>query len=464
MNQQNPHSIKSEIKSTFSLSVPLIASQLVYACTGFISTTMVAHLGKNALAASVLVSMIWFTLSIFFFGILNAVSILISHQYGAKNNNAISKIMGQAYLLGIFIIASLILILCCVPFFLKFSAQPQEVLILAKQYLYSLFWTLPGLITLIINEQFLTGIGRAKIVLRISLLVVPIEIPLIYVLVFGKLHLPTCGIAGIGYGLAITYTLSAISLLFYLFKSKQYSAFKIFARVGKINFKFLKLFFQIGLPMGFMSVIEVSTFAVTTLWMGHFGTTSLAAHQLALQYLSFAITLVFAMSQAVTIRVGHAVGRQDLMGAKYAASVGMLLNFCCISLVAIAFYFIPEIFFRLDLNINNPANATLIHDASSLMSIAGILLIFDNFRIIGFGALRGLKDTRFPMLASFIGFWLVGLTSAYVFSFIWDMQAEGIWYGLTLGIAVGAIVIILRLRNLLRRLTPNYLAELSAIS
>src|SRR5690349_17405096 len=91
------HSIKSELKDTLSLSIPLVSSQLIYACSGFIGTAMVAHLGQEALAASVLVSMIWMSLSVLFFGILNSISVLVSHQFGAKNNRAISEIMGQAF-------------------------------------------------------------------------------------------------------------------------------------------------------------------------------------------------------------------------------------------------------------------------------------------------------------------------------------------------------------------------------
>src|SRR5207249_1698672 len=106
-------------------------------------------------------------------------------------------------------------------------------------------------------------------------------------------------------------------------------------------------------------VIEVSTFALATLWIGYFGTTFLAAHQIVIQYLSFSITLVFAMSQAVTIRVGHAVGRQDITGIRYAIYVGMMLNFFLILLVAIAFILFPKLFISLDIDIHNIANQSL---------------------------------------------------------------------------------------------------------
>jgi MATE family multidrug resistance protein len=187
-----------------------------------------------------------------------------------------------------------------------------------------------------------------------------------------------------------------------------------------------------------------------TFWIARFGTTTLAAHQIVLQYLWFAITLVFAMSQAVTVRVGYSVGREDVVAVCYASYVGMCMNFVCVLIVSIFFFFMPEFFLRLDIDIYSPANASLIHDSSTLLSISAILLIFDNFRIIGFGALRGLKDTRFPMYASVFCFWVIGLSSAYVFGFVLHYDGQGIWWGLTLGIAVGAVMVLHRMQKVLR--------------
>ena len=459
-----PHSMKSEIKETVSLSIPLVLSQLIYASSGFIGTALIARLGEDALAASVLVSTIWMTLIVLFFGILNSISVLVAHQYGAKNYRAISEIMGQSYLLGILTMIVMILMLLAMPLLLNFSAQSVAVLKLAHQYMYALIWTVPGLVVLIINEQFLAGANHTKLVLRISMIVVPIEIPLIYALIFGKFGLPACGVAGIGYGFAITYSITAIGLSLYLLKSKYFQKYQLFSRINQINMVYLKELIQVGLPMGFMHVVEVSTFAVVTLWIGHFGTTFLAAHQIIMQYLGFAITLVFAVSQAVTIRVGHAVGREDLSGVYYASYIGMILNLMCVLIIALAFYFIPTFFLRLDIDIHNPENARLLRDASALLLIGGVLLIFDNFRIIGFGALRGLKDTRFPMYASIISFWLIGLSTAYVLSFIFHWQAAGIWWGLTIGIATGAVIVHIRLQRLLQRVDLKKLAQIKSVA
>jgi MATE family multidrug resistance protein len=445
----NSLSIQREIKNTLAISVPLVTSQIVYASSGFLGTAMVAHLGEDALAASVLVSMIWMCLSVLFFGLLNSISVLVSHQYGANNNEAISKIMGQAFILGLVVIAFITAAMFTMPYFLEISGQPARVLELATIYTHSLLWEIPALVMLIIIEQFLAGINRAKIVLRISLIVVPLEIPLIYILVFGKLGFPAFGIAGVGYGFATTYTLTMIFMTWYLYRSRQYKPFGIFSRMTQLNGKYFKELINVGLPMGFMHVIEVCAFTIMTFWIARFGTTMLAGHQIVFQYLWFAITLVFAMSQAVTVRVGYSVGRQDAVAVKYASYVGMVINFFCVLIVAVFFFFLPEFFLRLDMNVADPANAELVHDASTLLSISAFLLIFDNFRIIGFGALRGLKDTRFPMYASLLSFWVIGLSASYLFGFYWKFGGQGIWWGMTLGIAAGAGLVLHRMQKLL---------------
>lgn len=454
------HSVKTEIKNNLTLSLPLTSSQLIYSSSGFIGTAMVARLGEDALAASVLVSTIWMTLSVLFFGILNSISILVSHQFGARNDENISKIMGQAFLLGICIATGIVALLSLMPWFLHLTPQPASVLALAKTYMHSVLWMMPGLVMLVVYEQLLAGINRAKLVLRISLIVVPIEIPLIYAFIFGKFGLPECGIAGIGYGFAVTYTLTALGLILYFYKVKSVQHYEVFKHLGTIDVTWLKELLRVGLPMGFMHVIEVSTFAIVTFWMAQFGTSELAAHQIVMQYLGFTVNIIFAMSQAVTIRVGHEVGRQNESGIHYAIYVGMALNFILMALIALAFHFFPRVFLSLDIDINNAANTLLVTQAAALLSMGGLLMIFDNFRIIGFGALRGLKDTRFPMYASFVSFWMIGLTAAFLLAFHFQLRGPGIWWGLCIGIASGAVIILIRIQCLLRKLDLEKLLKI----
>lgn len=441
-----------EIKQTLSIGIPFIGTQFIYAFGFFISTAMVARLGKEALAASVLVSSFWMTLVTFFMGILTSVSILVAHQYGAKNNKAISEIMGQAFLLGVLISVLSALLLSSLPFFLIYINQPPEVLGIAKQFLKSLPWCVPGMWVLVIVGDFLGSIGHPKVFFRISVLVVILEIPIMYLLIFGKWGLPKLGVAGIGYTYTITNTIAAIGLIWYLKKSKTYQPFRIFDQVHKINLHLFKEFIRVGFPMGLMHLIEVGTFALAALWMTQFGTTWLAAHQIAMQYLAFFIsTIVFAMSQTISVRVGHAVGSQDRQAINDAIIVGMFVSFFMMIIVAGLFYACPELLLKVDIKVNDPANRVLVNYTSNLLSICALLILFDNFRMIGFGALRGLKDTQFPMIASFLSFFGVSLGLAYFLGFTINLKGNGIWWGLTVGIVVGSILILSRLRYHLQR-------------
>jgi MATE family multidrug resistance protein len=287
--------------------------------------------------------------------------------------------------------------------------------------------------------------------------VVPIEIPIIYALIFGKLGLPAYGIAGIGYGFAITYTLTFIGLTLYFLKSSYYAQFGLFKRLN-LHWGYFKELIRLGLPMGFMHVIEVSTFMFATFWIAYFGTALLAAHQIVMQYVNFMMTFSYAMSQTITVRVGHELGRGNPTQIYAAVWVGMVLSVSCMLLVACAFYLLPQFFLSLDINVADNNNAQLVQDSIALLSIAAILLVIEDVRYVGFGALRGLKDTKFSMYAALIAFWLIGTSCAYLFGFYYDWHGTGIWCGLTLGTVVGASMVILRLKVLFRRLQKQTLS------
>ena len=187
--------------------------------------------------------------------------------------------------------------------------------------------------------------------------------------------------------------------------------------------------------------------------MANFGTTMLAAHQILMQYLSFFVVIIFAITQTVTIRVGHAVGRQDLTGVYHATYVGLILSFLCTLTLAFLFYFFPQIFLSFDIPIHDPAMTTLVQLSAEFLAILGAFYLVESIRlVIGYGVLRGLKDIRFTMLSSIFAFWIMGLVFAFLFGFIFHFQGAGLWWGLTLGDALGAVVVIIRWHNLVRQI------------
>jgi MATE family multidrug resistance protein len=325
----------------------------------------------------------------------NAVGVLVSHQYGAKNEQAIREIVGQAFLLSLLTSIVVMIILACAPYFLNWRTQPLQVALLAHELLHSLLWTIPGFMVWGVIQQTLQGIGHTKFIFVSNLINIPLEILLIYCLIFGKFGLPACGIAGVGYGLAVSFTLALIVIIAYLARSKRYKKLNLLSEVGKVHGAYLK----------------------------------------------------------ELIRVGHAVGRQDVIGIHYATYVGITLSFLCALCLAFAFYFFPQIFLSVDINVHDPAMISLVHVATQFLAILSVFYLVESVRlVIGYGALRGLKDVRFTMLASTFAFWIMGLALAFLLGFVFHLQGAGLWWGLTLGIAVGAVAVIIRWFYLVRRI------------
>lgn len=444
------HSLKDEFKLSLRMCFPLVASSLIYSLSGFISTMMVARLGEDALAASALGSMIWVSVVVFAAGLLNAVSVLIAQQHGSKNFKAIPPIMGQAYLWGIIVSLLMIMMLLLMPILLEGKVESPSVLGLLKAYLRPYVWVVPQLILVIILDQFLLGIGRTKLVLWISFGHIPLEVLIIYCLVFGKAGCPELGISGIGYGFAISYFLSIVLLGAYLGIAKFYKPFAIYSAFGQFYNIYFKELFRIGWPISFSWLIEVSVFAAIGFMMTKFDSSILAAHQVGLQFFWFFINLGFGVAQTVAVRVGFFVGEQNKASLNTAALVGMILGSLAMLLPSLAYWICPELLISLDLDPALEANTVVIHESIKLLVIIGFFQVIEGFRLVLGGILRGIKDTRIPMLISVFSFWVVGIVASYILGVKLNYQAVGIWIGLSIGVASGVIALYLRWQKLIQ--------------
>ena len=182
-------------------------------------------------------------------------------------------------------------------------------------------------------------------------------------------------------------------------------------------------------------------FSATALLMGLFSTVVLAAHQMTLQCAAYAFMIPLGLSLAVSVRVGQAIGREDLQGARRAGYVGIGLGACFMMITAISFWSFPRFFISLFLDVDSPVNREVVLQAIALLSVAAVFQVFDGIQVTSAGALRGLKDTRAPMIVALISYWVVGLSGGYLFGFQLDMGGVGLWWGLVLGLTTAAILL-----------------------
>ncbi len=437
----------NEISALVKLTIPLILSGLVQASVGFFSTVFLAHLGTEDLAAGSIGIWIFSTLMVILWGTLTSVSVLIAQKYGAKDDKAISHVLRDGLLLAlIFVIPSTLLLLNISPLLLLLG-QPAATVKLIHSYMYGLAWgLLPDLIGLVLM-QFLIGLGHTRTEMVFSFVWVPINIFCNYALVFGKFGFPTLGIAGIGWGATLAYWISTLGLIIYLVLNRGYRHY--FQYMWHLNHpNFLKELFQIGLPMGTMYSIEIGFFLVLTLLMGYFGYQAMAANQIALQYLGQLSVVTFSIAQAVTVRMGHTLGAQEPWLANRAAYLGILIAIIFMGFVALFYWFYPEVLIALDFNVTQKGNAEIVSFAIQFLALSALFQLFESVRITLFGALRGLKDTSFTLFTSIISFWFVALPLGYVLAKFLHLQGAGLWWGMTVGAASGAVLLFWRFQKI----------------
>ena len=442
--------ILSEFKCSIKLALPLIASEVIYALNGFIATVMVAHLGKEQLAANALVWGIYLVVILFFIGIFLSVSIMVAQSFGAKDNHSIGVCFKQGLIMAFLFAPFMMLIMWFAPMVLIWTNQDPSVINIAKPFFQALIWSMLPLNLIVVIHQFLIGINKTRVVMLSSLLAVPIEIFFYYAFLFGKFGFPKVGLAGIGYGLAASYILGATCLFCYLYFSKHLKIYRLFHRWWLINRKILVEFIHIGLPVGFTICTEVALFAVVAMMMGVLGTTVLAAYQIAYQYMMFVIVIIFALQQSATVRVGNEVGRNNRSALKLTGMVNIGMGLGFMLLFSIVYIFFPHLAIGLDIDIHAPHLQELVRKASVFLAMVGILILVDSLRLISAGALRGLKDTKIPVFISLFGFWCIAFPCAYLLAFKFKFDGVGIWWGLIIGLFVAGAILFMRFNRLVK--------------
>jgi multidrug resistance protein, MATE family len=438
----------AEIRQFFKLAVPLIASEVIFALSGFFATVMIADLGNEALAAHAIVWNIYLTLILFFIGILFSISILVSQSFGAKDSASIKICFNQGILLAIISTPIMIAIMKFCPLILVWTNQDSTIIKLATPAFNSFLWTILPLTILIVLEQFFIGINKAYLVTAVSILSVPIQLFFFYVLLFGKFGFPKLGLASIGYGLAISHYLIAIPFLLYLFFSKQFKIYNLFKDWWKINLKFFFELIQLGLPLGIMFAFEVGLFAAIAIMMGKLGTNILAAYQISYQYFMIALVILFGLIQATTVRVGIEVGRNNRRSLRFGVGINIVVGLAIMMCFSCFYIYLPKLAISLDIDINDPQLQELVITASKFLSAVGILILVDCIRLMSTGALRGLKDTKIPTMISFIGFWCIAFPMAYLLGFKFKLGGIGIWWGLIIGLSVSATILFFRFNRM----------------
>ena len=278
-----------------------------------------------------------------------------------------------------------------------------------------------------------------------TLIAIPLNALGNYALIFGNFGLPRLELAGAGYSSAMTESFLFLSLLAFVLLDRRFRRYRLLGRIWRPDWPRFREIFRLGLPIGLMHISELGLFLAAALLLGLIGTPELAGHAIALQCAAISYMIPLGLAQATTVRVGLAVGRRDPVAMRRGAVSALCLGCGFMVLPALVFWFAGPQLVSLFLDLEQADNLVAAGFAVSYLAVAAIFQIADGGQAIAAGALRGLKDTRVPMLLALVGYWLVGFGSAWWLAFGLGLGGLGVWLGLAIGLAFGFLALLARL-------------------
>ncbi|REJ84236.1 MAG: MATE family efflux transporter [Acidobacteria bacterium] len=452
-------SIRREVREVARLAAPIVTVQLGMLLMGTVDTMMLGRLSKEALAAGALGTAVTFGIAAPAFGLIMAVDPLVSQAHGAGDRAAVLRHLVR----GLVVVGTLSLLTMLGLWFvgpqLHWLRQQPEIVPLSTEYLRGVVPGMPGFLLFFLVRQTLQSMS----IVRPAVLAVVagnlVNVVANYALVFGGFGAPALGVLGSGLATSISRWVLLLVLVAASWplirqvvparSAARSSALSRALRPGA----FVDLV-RLGVPISLQQAAEYWIFSLVALMMGALGAVQFAGHQIALNLASLAFMVPLGVAGAAATRVGNAIGRRDVEAARRAAVVSLGLGAAAMSLSALTFAAFPRLLGRL-----YTPEPEVIAVAATLLPIAAAFQIVDGLQVVAAGVLRGAADTLLPAALALIGFWGLGLPAAWLLAFPLELGPRGLWWGLTLGLATTAVLLVLRTRRRLSQPVEALLAE-----
>lgn len=433
---------RADIEAMVRLAVPVVVVQVGMMLFGVVDTMVVGRLSSQALASVALGHVAVITVSSFGVGVLLGIDPLLNQALGARDRNAFRRAVQRGFIIAAALMIPSTLFLLPVGPALHLLRQPAETIPLAAAYAHI---SIPGLLPFygwVVLRLAMQAMGRLRPIVATVVAVNLFNLVADWALVFGAGPIPQLGPLGSAWASTIARTLLFVILL--IVDRKDLWPLLRFERAS-LQWRPLVRTARLGLPIGFNLQLEIIAFSVIALLMGGLGTTSMAAHQVAINLASLTFMVPLGVSQATAVRVGNAIGACRGGGARRAASSGLILGAGFMTLTAALFIGLPELLARAYTSVDG-----VILLAATLIPIAGFFQVFDGLQVVAAGVLRGAGDTRAPLVVNILGFWLVGLPTSLLLGFQFGFGPQGLWWGLVVGLGAVAAFLLARVAWRLR--------------
>lgn len=428
---------RSDLEAVARLAVPVAGVQLALMSMGLVDTLMVGRVSAEDLGAVALGNILFFVATVFGMGVFMALDPLVAQAVGSGNREAAARTVQRGLILAVVLgILTSVALLAAGPLF-RAVRQPEEVVPLAVAYVLAV---IPGVLPFfffLVFRQTLQAHSRVNPILWTALAANVVNFVLNWILIWGNLGSPPLGSLGSAIASSIARLFMALALL-----GIAWPLLRPYLRPwrqGVVAMGPFRRMLWIGVPIGLQLQLEFGAFAAIGIFMGWIGTVALAGHQVALNLVAFTFMIPVGISAAAAVRVGQEVGRDRADGARRAAGAALVLGLAFMCGTATLFLTLPEPLGRLF-----STDPAVVATVAVLLPIAGVFQVFDGLQAVAGGVLRGLGDTRVPMVANVLGFWLLGVPAALILAFPAKLGPQGLWWGLAVGLAGVALLLLRR--------------------
>ena len=441
-------STPAHVRAIAVLGLPLIGGHLAQMAIGVTDTVMLGWYGVEALAAVTLASTFFFVLFICGSGFASAVMPMVASYHAAQDETSIRRATRMGLWLSFgFGLLALPLMVNAAPI-LRLMGHEEAVVTLGSDYLRVAGWgILPALFVMVL-KSYLAALERTQVVLWITVLAAVCNALVNYALIFGNWGAPELGVTGAAIASLSTQVVSLVGVVLYV--KIVLPQHDLFRRIWRADFDMLAQVFRLGWPISITLLSEVGLFAASAVMMGWLGTVPLAAHGVAVQLASITFMVHLGLSNAATVRAGNAYGRLDAPHLARGAWVVTVMSLVFSAVTVACFFLFPDFLIGIFILEDEPAKVQILQIGVGILFMAGLFQLVDGTQVVALGVLRGVQDTRMPMIYAAISYWGIGVPMSYLLGFTFGLEGIGVWGGLGIGLGVAAIFLNLRFwRNVL---------------
>ena len=434
---------RSEILATYRLAWPLALANLLQMLVHAVDVIFVARLGEIELAASALGISVFGLLMWAFSGLTGIVAALIAEELG-RRRHAVREVRRSVRMgLWLAVISGAIGMVICWQgeAIMLATGQSAHLSERAGSFLRIIMWAMVPMILASVLRNFVSALGRPVFATAITGIALIASVLFNYAFVFGNLGAPALGLEGSALASVCTAIVQLASYLVAILLDRSLRRYHIFGNWWRPEWERMRDLIRLGTPVMVIIIAEAGLFSGAAFLMGRIGASELAGHTVALQVAALAFQIPFGVGQAATIRVGYHYGARDRDAIGRAGWVGIAMGGTFMCLTATLMVFAPELLLRIYVDPTLAANAAMVGFAINYMVIAAAFQLFDGIQAVAAGALRGLQDTRVPMLIAIFSYWVPGFGVAIWLGFYTPLEGTGVWIGLAVGLVFSALLL-----------------------